>query len=254
MQKRLALGIAILLCTQTGLADDGFNGEGSLGLTYNTGNTETQDLKAGLSLGYAHAQWEHKANLGALQSEENNNKTAERYGLKLQSDYKLPSEIDSLFGTIRYEDDQFSSYEYQASLVGGYGHYFIKTDPTEFKVEIGAGVRQSKLKDSVESGAGEFSGDDRLELTFKGSENTEAILHFGLEFSHQLTEQATFTQNLLIEAGNENIYTQSLSALDVKLMGNLALRLALEIRNNSDVNPGTEKTDTTTTMNLVYNF
>ncbi|MEK8019913.1 MAG: DUF481 domain-containing protein [Candidatus Parabeggiatoa sp.] len=254
MQKRLAFGIAILLCTQTGLADDGFTGEGSLGITYNSGNTETQDLNAGLSLGYAHAQWEHKANLGALQSEENNNKTAERYGLKLQSDYKLPSEIDSLFGTIRYEDDQFSSYEYQASLVGGYGHHFIKTDPTKLKVEIGAGVRQSKLKDSADSGADEFSGDERLDLTFKGEENTEAIVHFGLEFSHQLSEQATFTQDLLVEGGKENIYTKSISALHVKLMGNLSLKLALEIRNNSEVNPGTEKTDTTTTMNLVYNF
>jgi putative salt-induced outer membrane protein len=254
MQKKLALGIVILLCTQTGFADEGFSGEGSLGLTYNTGNTETQDLNAGLSVGYSHAKWDHKAKLEALQSEENDNKTAERYGLQLQSDYKLLSENDSLFGTIRYEDDQFSSYEYQASLVGGYGHYFINTEPTKLKVEIGAGVRQSKLKDSTGSAGAEFSGDEVLELTFKGEENTEAIVHLGLEFSHQLSEQATFTQHLLVEGGKENIYTKSLTALDVKLMGNLALRLALEIRNNSDVNPGMEKTDTTTTMNLVYNF
>jgi putative salt-induced outer membrane protein len=254
MQKRLALGIAILLCTQTGLAEDGFSGKGSLGITYNSGNTETQDLNAGLSLGYGHAQWEHKANLDALQSEKDDEKTAERYGLKLQSDYTLPNEISTIFGTVRYEDDQFSSYEYQASLVGGYGHHLIKTEPTKLKVEIGAGVRQSKLKDSVESGAEEFSGDERIGLTFKGGENTEAILHLVLNFSHKFTDQATFTQDLLVEAGSENIYTKSVSALDVKLMGNLALRLALEIRNNSEVTPGTEKTDTTTTMNLVYGF
>ena len=40
--------------------------------------------------------------------------------------------------------------------------------------------------------------------------------------------------------------------LEVTIKGSLALRLGYQVRHNSDVPPGVDKTDTLTTVGLIY--
>ncbi len=67
-------------------------------------------------------------------------------------------------------------------------------------------------------------------------------------------ETAEFRQDLTVEAGGENTYTQSVTAISAKLLGELALVASYTIKNNSDVPPLTEKTDTYTALSLEYLF
>ena len=57
-----------------------------------------------------------------------------------------------------------------------------------------------------------------------------------------------------MEAGKSNTYAESVTAISAKLLGDLALVASYTIRNNSDVPPLTEKTDTFTALSLEYVF
>jgi len=231
------LGFAILLCSsQVALAEKNhWKGEGELGFTQTSGNTETQSLIAKLSLGYKQNSWEHNIELEGLRSEDGNAVTSERYGINLQSNYSL-SERNHLFGKGRYEEDRFSGYDYQTSLIGGYGHHFIKNERTDLKIEVGAGVRQSKLN-------------------VAGSQADEEGVGFaGLNFSQKIATHSEFTQDFRVEAGSDNIYSESDTGFKVNVTDQVAMKLSVLVQNNSDVPPNTEKTDTITAVTLVYNF
>jgi len=57
-----------------------------------------------------------------------------------------------------------------------------------------------------------------------------------------------------VEAGSENTFLQNILSLEVKMTDALALGVSYEVRHNTDVLPGTEKTDQIFTANLVFGF
>ena len=73
-------------------------------------------------------------------------------------------------------------------------------------------------------------------------------------YKWHLSETSLFSQDLTIEAGDKNTYLESVTALSARLVGNLALVASYTIKNNSDVPPLTEKTDTYTALSLEYTF
>ena len=56
----------------------------------------------------------------------------------------------------------------------------------------------------------------------------------------------------LIEAGSDNTYLQNDLGLEVMMSGALGLRVAYQVRYNTEVPPGIRKTDTLTTIGLLY--
>ena len=238
MYKKLCIGLAVSFCIPMVAAEegDGWNGQGELGFAQTTGNTEVQSLSTRLKLGYKKLSWEHELELEALRSEDEEKVTAERYGLDWKTSYHLTPDINYLFGKLRYEDDRFSGYDYQGSLIAGYGHQLIKQERTDLKVEAGVGMGRHQ----------------RLEIF---SESEDQLLGFlRLNFRQKIGDHSVFTQDFRVEGGSENIYNESETGFQVAVMENLALKLSLLIKNNSDVPANTEKTDTLTTVNLVYSF
>ena len=55
-----------------------------------------------------------------------------------------------------------------------------------------------------------------------------------------------------MEAGSDNTYVQNDLGLEVTITGALGLRVGYQVRHNTDVVPGVEKTDTLTTVGLLY--
>ena len=75
------------------------------------------------------------------------------------------------------------------------------------------------------------------------------------KFSWQVFKSTNWSNRLLVESGSSNTFTQFNTGLTVAMNARFALKLGFEARDNTKVTVGgTEKTDTTTTMNLVYNF
>jgi putative salt-induced outer membrane protein len=65
---------------------------------------------------------------------------------------------------------------------------------------------------------------------------------------------AAFRQSVTAAAGDENTYSESVTAISARLLGDLALVASYTIKHNSDVPPLTEKSDRYTALSLEYSF
>ena len=139
-----------------------------------------------------------------------------------------------MFGELDYRKDRFSGFPTQFSQTVGYGHRFIKPSPHSLNGEIGVGARQSE---------------DAL-----GVDVNDFIVRGGLFYVWEITETTEFRQDLIVEHGEENTYLESITALKANVVGNLAMVASYTIKNNSDVLPGIEETDTYTALSLEYAF
>ena len=86
-----------------------------------------------------------------------------------------------------------------------------------------------------------------------GSEG-EVIGRGLLAYKHAFTDTTAFVDTLLVEAGSDNTFVQNDAGLSVAINKAFALKLSYQVRHNTDVTPGTKKTDQLMTTNLVYNF
>jgi len=59
---------------------------------------------------------------------------------------------------------------------------------------------------------------------------------------------------LVVDAGSKNTFMSNELALQVKMTDRLSLAAGLGVRYNTDPPVGRKKTDTLTTLNIVYGF
>jgi putative salt-induced outer membrane protein len=208
-------------------------GKATLGYLATSGNTENSSLNSAFEISYTIGDWQHLFDVSAINSSEDNATTAEAYAAGWKSERNL-SEVNFLFGRLNWRKDRFSGYDTQFSQTVGYGRRFIDSETHSLNGEIGAGLRQSELAD--------------------GTNEDETILTGALRYTWAISETAEFRQDLLIEAGSENTYLESVTALSARLVGKLALVASYRIQNNSEVPAGTEKTDTFTALSFEYAF
>jgi len=239
---KMALASSLLLASPSVLAQDEeaavvnpWEGTGEVGFVSTTGNTETVALNLKLNFVRTTDSWRHRFSGTALMTSEDGNTDNERYTAEVQSDRKL-SENSWLFGSFRWDADKFGSYDPQMSVSAGYGRYLMKSDRHELKGEIGAGYR-------------------KMEERLSGETSNEAIARFLLDDSWQVFETTKWTNRVLVETGSSNTFSQFNSELAVSMTDRFAIKLGFEARNNTKIPAGdTEKTDTVTSANLVYNF
>lgn len=176
--------------------------------------------------------WQHTVGFAGNYGNDGDTTTAERWELRGQTQYDFAPRTYA-FGAARYEDDRFSQYDYQASLAGGLGCKFIDSEKTKFWVQGGPGYRFAEIRSTGESVDG---------VIFRGD----------IGYEHQLTDTTKVVDRFLIETGSDNTYMQNDLGLEVTIVGALGLRVGYQVRHNSDVGPGIEKTDTLTTIGLLY--
>jgi len=212
---------------------DGLGGEAELGLVTTSGNTNTRSVNAKLRLRYLSGPWRHEGRLEGLRTSDGDTVTAERYLANGKSDYRF-NPTDYVFASVRYEDDRFSGYDYQLSEAAGYGRRMLDGERVTLDLEIGAGGRHSR-----ETG---------------GRQRDEGILRGAAKLGWAISATTRFTEDLLVESGESNTYTESVSALRVKINSRFALKLSMTVKHNSDVPAGVEKTDTMSAVTLAYDF
>lgn len=210
------------------------SGNFSLGAIATSGNTESESANAELEAALEYAVWRHRVRASGYRASEEGETTAERYAAGVQSDYKF-SARSYLFASARYERDEFGAFERRASVAAGVGRRFLDNERWLLELEAGAGRR-------VQEPAG------------SGTRERETIGRFrgGLRWS--FAEGAALRQDVQVESGDSNTYTESVTALTSKLAGAWSLRVAYTVQHNSDVPAGTENTDTITAVSLEYGF
>jgi putative salt-induced outer membrane protein len=210
-----------------------WSGSVKLGYLATTGNTESSSMNGGFEINYKLELWEHQAKGAAINSTEGSVTTAEAYDVGWKSARNL-TESDFLFGRLDWRKDRFGSITEQFSQSVGYGRRLIDKEKHQLNGELGIGARQSDLAD--------------------GTDESDTIYTGRLIYVWSISETASFGQSLLVEAGSSNTFTESVTDLRAQLVGSLALVASYTVRRNSDVLPGTEKTDTRTALSLEYAF
>lgn len=210
-----------------------WSGNADIGYSASDGNSETENLNLVAKTEYLKGLWTHGLRLGAVRENDNGTTKAERYEASYKAERAL-SEVSYLFGNLAYERDEFGGVFQRTSETVGYGRKLFDTDVHRMQAEIGAGARQNELQD--------------------GTMEDDAIVRLGAEYERKISETATLNQDLIIESGETNTYAESISALKLRINGNLYAKLSYTVKHNDTVPAGSEKTDTYTAVNLSYEF
>ena len=211
-----------------------WKGEGELGYTSTSGNSDSESLNTRLSISNEKDKWRHKAVIEALKTSADNVTSADRFVFTEKTEYQFGKKTYS-FMSLRYEDDEFTGFVYQSSISLGIGSRFIESDVHVFDASAGLGYRRTK---------------DALTMLI----HEDGILKLEANYKYTISESAVFSEDLLVESGDENTHSESVTALKTKINGNLSSKISYTVKRNSDVAVGTEKTDTITTVSLIYGF
>lgn len=230
MNARLVLG-SLLLASLAVPAHAEWKGKGEVGIVFARGNSDTETGNIKLDMATELERWKHGFGIAALRSSSEDVLTAERYGANWQSDFKI-NDRSFWFGGLRYEQDEFSGFDYQASATTGYGYKFIDRDAVKLAGQLGAGYRRSKNA-----------------VTF--ATEGEGIVTGQLAYEHQLTPTTKLIDKLVVESGSDNTFASNDLSLQVSMTERLALSFGIAVRYNSDPPAGLKSTDTLTTVNLV---
>lgn len=210
-----------------------------IGFVRTTGNTETQTTIGKADTVYEIEKWRHTGHLEAFgqqsENDEGKNETsAERYAASAKTDYKF-TELDYMFGLVKWDKDRFSGFKYEMLFAAGYGRKVIKKDNMELDLEIGPGEKVYKVE-----------GESRT--------RDEAVLRLAGNYWWDITDNSKFTQEVSTEIGEEITTSQSITGVRANIIDTLALKFTYTVDHKSKVPSGSKKTDTIAGMSLIYSF
>lgn len=237
----LATAVALTL-TAPALAREADDWSGSVeaGLVETSGNTEETTISGEADVTRDWNDWRQNALLQSRYAEQSGNRTAERYTASTQLDYKF-NPNDFVFVRGRYDNDDFSGYQFQASTAAGYGRRLWIEGNSYFDLSTGLGYRYAK-----------FDQPDPEE----GDEREAVIGRLAGDFRYQLSETAHFRQEAETEVslGDGEAMSRSVTALQANVNSALALKLSYTVEHDSNPPASAERTDTITAVTLLYGF
>lgn len=227
----------------SGEARADWTGKGEAGLALASGNTSSKNGNVKLDLATTVEQWKHAFGGTAAYVATDGETTGQRWEVHEQSDYNFSAQ-SFWFGAGRYEDDRFSGFNYQATLSTGVGRHFIDNDTTKLTATVGVGYKMFETQDVFD--------DTGTVLLQKGDSDNEAVFRGTVDLSHAFTATTKLLEKFLVESGANNTFVQNDLGIQVQMTDVLALAAAYSVRYNTDPPLGFGKTDTLTTLNLVY--
>lgn len=240
--KSIVLSILFLLNIAVVSANDDeqekskykWSGSGQLGFTSTSGNSDTENITAGLKIVLETGKWISDVGLNVLSASSDGVDTADRYILTSKTGYKFSEKNYFYYGS-RYENDNFSGFDYTMTSGLGWGHKYIDTESKRIITEIGIGYKTEALDV------------DRSET------NGMAFLS-KLDYMRQLSESMSFENLTTLESTQDNTFIQNDAGLSFKINSKFKVKLAHQYRHNTDVPIGIDSTDTLVSANLVYDF
>lgn len=208
-------------------------GSVSLGYLANSGNTDSANLNAKASFGYIARPWRHALVLRALKGSTDDETTSEEYEIAEQTDYTF-GDNHYLFGALNYSTNRFAGYDRRTTEVFGYGRRLLDSERHTLDLQLGAGGRQTRVVD--------------------GTYRREGIVQVAGGYVWNFDENAHFSQQLRVDHGSENTFSESITAVTANLTGEMALSISYTVKHNSDVPAGSASTDTATAVSLIYGF
>ena len=227
--------ITLLCCLPTlALAEGPWSGDVAVGFLSTSGNSSSTSLNAKTEAVYSVTRYKNTFTATALNGEQEQVRTAERYTVGNKLDYNF-DENNYAFLALDAEKDLYGGVRERTTETVGYGRSILTGPVHKLDAEIGAGARQTLAQGATER-------------------ENDAIARLSGRYEWKISDTSTFLQSLKVESGDENTFTESISELKLNIVGNIFAGISFTVRNNSDVPVGTEQTDTATAVNLSYQF
>ena len=223
-----------------------------LGMLYKTGNTKSADIKTGFDVKYEEALWRStlafdllvkKTETTDADGNEEFDTSDQKWTIESKTNYTLDKTSKNyIYGDISYEDNRFSGFENQSSISAGWGREWFKNKKASLFADIGPGYKRDVIKatDTTES------------VT-----QSAFIIQAQALYLRKINEHVNFKQLLSAKyapgTGDNSTYKAETS-ITTKLIETLALKFSFIIDHNTEVDEGTDRTDTQTAMTLVYSF
>lgn len=231
---RLVCALALLLCALPAAAQ--WTGKGEAGVALASGNTDTKTANAKVAASLKADTWEHSGTLAGQYVRNGGDTTAKRWELGAQTRYSFSGNT-FWYGGARYEQDRFSGFDHQGVVNTGIGRRFIDNDTTKLAGQAGIGY---KFYETLGT------------LAEPGSTDSSVAGVANLDFEHQLTSTTSVFNRFGAEFTSDSNFFQNQIGVAVKMTDRIALSLAYAVRHNTAPPSGFRKTDTLSTVNLVY--
>lgn len=244
--KKVTVGVllALLYSTQVSafeindsdLQKKGYAGEAEAGVNLATGNSDTSSGHGRLVMDFFYGKWRHNTDFEANYAKDSGKVSAERYyaSYKVNRDW---SKNRYTYGLVTYENDRFNGIDNTITTSLGYGSRAFQSDTQTMDIELGPGWRHNESSDGRDEG----------------------IFHLGMDYTWNITSNASFHQTLSSDIGQYNTMSRSETSLTSSIWGPLALKTSVTLThqthpssNDSDDTP--EHLDTVTAVTLLYNF
>jgi putative salt-induced outer membrane protein len=225
----------------------GWSGKGQVGYVMSRGNSDTDALNAKIDLNLLRNDWKHNLALDGLFGRSAGITSAERWDARLQSNYQFTPHLFT-FGALSYEDDRFSGFQYQASASAGLGYKFFDSQTTKLAAQLGVGYRALRPELLLKTDNGAVYARIPLESQH------EVVGTAGVDFMHRFNSNTRLLDKLIAESGSSNTSIKNDLSLEVKMNRKLSLAAGYSVLHNTKPPNGSKRTDTITTLNLVYAF
>lgn len=209
-----------------------------LGVTLNTGNTQLTDIATIAKIVYLKNRWNTTTDLKFNFAKGGSGEVLKRHYYAQTELRYLLDERSFLYGRLNATFDTFSPFDYVEVDSLGYGRDLIKDDGFLLSVQIGPGSLHSRITATRET---------RNQLVLDTAEN----------IVWDIKKDVNFTQYMDFDYGERLERIRAGVALATALMEHLDIKLSLTGEFNSVLpaeSVARHKTDTTTTVALVYNL
>ncbi len=236
MHKVLAvfsLGLMLFSSTISAQEENGVSSEVELGAVFTSGNTENESVNFRGEVDWRRDAWEYGFLLDGFRASQDNVRTAERMYYVGDARYDV-NDVSFVLTRLAHEDDEFSGYDSQTDISINYGRNMLTTvENMSLTLNAGVGARQSRTATE------DFD---------------EAIIRLAGDYQWQISESALFGQVLSTEAGDRTSIFRSETSIETTILDNLSLRFSFNVKHQTEVPVGREKTDTETAITFVMNF
>jgi putative salt-induced outer membrane protein len=222
-------------------------GKGQFGFLDSKGNSDAESINGAIDLSRVDDAWKNSAHLEGLYGRSAGITSAQRVEAREQTDYAISDKLFA-FGGLRYENDKFDGFQYQASITGGIGYKFLALQDDQLTAQVGAGYRRLR-PETIDKDADGYVYQRILQDT-----TGEAIATVGVDYLHKFNASTTLTNKFLLEYGSDNTLTHDEVALAVKMSSRLSLAVGYAVTRNSSPPAPLKKVDTVSTVNLVFAF
>jgi putative salt-induced outer membrane protein len=216
----------------------GWKGQAQAGVNATTGTTDTAGLSLGLNLVRNGVKWRHTVIASANYARQNGITTANQHALSYQLDYKVNDRF-FVMGLGSWEGDRFSGFERRFSETLGMGYTALKTPAMTLNLTAGPALRQTRYVAGYQT---------------TGQEDGKFAGRAGLDYSWTIRPGVVFTENASFYGQTGNSTLTANTALTMKVFGRLSVQAGLLLDYETLPPVGTEKTNTTSHLTLVYGF